>query len=202
MGWLLRGFFGTYYQAPPLSTVQGPLLEFAVTEGLGFIPLKGERDQENQVGLTIPLRGWSFDVNNFRMRAHDFFDHNSIGDSNVFFPLSIDGRADLGNRGHRSLAAHFRRGDVSLAYSYQHAEAEGAVAGGLTDFQPPEDGYFLLDHDQTAHAACELRRRAAVADIGVRRIVLRLGFRGRRDRDSASSRHTTFNLSLGKIAER
>ena len=54
LNWVLRGFWGEYYQAPPLSTVSGPLLDFAVSQGLGFIPLRGERDQEHQFGLTIP----------------------------------------------------------------------------------------------------------------------------------------------------
>ena len=91
LNWVLRGFWGEYYQAPPLSTVSGPLLDYAVSQGLGFIPLRGERDQEHQFGLTIPLRGWSFDVNNYHQRARNYFDHNAIGNSNVFFPLTIDG---------------------------------------------------------------------------------------------------------------
>src|SRR5258708_36267129 len=89
--WVLRGFYGRYYQAPPLSTVSGPLADFAVTQGLGIIPLKGERDEENQVGLTIPLARWSVDLNNFRQRARHYFDHNAIGNSNVFLPLTLAG---------------------------------------------------------------------------------------------------------------
>ena len=53
LNWVLRGFWGEYYQAPPLSTVSGPLLDYAVSQGLGFIPLRGERDQEHQFGLAI-----------------------------------------------------------------------------------------------------------------------------------------------------
>ena len=49
----------------------GPLLDFAVSQGLGFIPLRGERDQEHQFGLTIPLRGWAFDVNDYHQRAQE-----------------------------------------------------------------------------------------------------------------------------------
>ena len=49
--WTLRGFWGTYYQAPPLSTASGPLLAYAVQQGLGFIPLRGERDQETSIRL-------------------------------------------------------------------------------------------------------------------------------------------------------
>jgi hypothetical protein len=65
--------------------------DYAVSQGLGFIPLRGERDQEHQFGLTIPLRGWSLDVNNYHQRARNYFDHNAIGNSNIFFPLTIDG---------------------------------------------------------------------------------------------------------------
>jgi outer membrane receptor for ferrienterochelin and colicin len=41
LNWVLRAFWGEYYQAPPLSTVSGPLLDYAVSQGLGFIPLRG-----------------------------------------------------------------------------------------------------------------------------------------------------------------
>jgi hypothetical protein len=30
----------------------------------------------------------------------------------------------------------------------QFVEGAGAVTGGLTDFTPPDQGFFLLDHDQ------------------------------------------------------
>jgi outer membrane receptor for ferrienterochelin and colicin len=154
LNWVLHGFFGTYYQPPPLSTVQGPLLDYAVAQGLGFIPLRGERDQENQVGLAIPLRGWTFDANSFRIRARNYFDHNAIGNSNVFFPLSIAGARIWGTEVTLRSPRILRRGTVAIAYSYQHAEGEGAVTGGLTDFSPPKNGYFFLDHDQrhTLHA--------------------------------------------------
>ncbi len=156
--WVLRGFWGEYYQAPPLSTVTGPLLGFAVSEGLGFIPLRGERDQEHQFGLTIPLRGWAFEVNDYHQRARNYFDHNAIGDSNVFFPLTVAGARLYGWEATVRSPRIARRGEVDLAYAYAHAEGAGAVSGGLTDFSPPASGYFLLDHDQrqTLHAGFNL----------------------------------------------
>jgi outer membrane receptor protein involved in Fe transport len=154
LSWIVRGYYGRYYQAPPLSTVSGPLLDYAVTQGLGFVPLHGERDQEWQAGLAIPIRRWTFDLNNFHLRAVNYFDHNSIGNSNVFFPLSIAG-ARISGWELTARAPRIRnRADFSLAYSHQLAEGEGSITGGLTDFQPPASGYFLLDHDQrgTLHA--------------------------------------------------
>jgi outer membrane receptor for ferrienterochelin and colicin len=204
LNWVLRAFWGEYYQAPPLSTVSGPLLDYAITQGLGFIPLRGERDQEHQFGLTIPLRGWSFDVNNYHQRAHNYFDHNAIGNSNVFFPLTVDqARLYCWEFTFRSPQL-FHIGEVYLAYAYAHAEGAGAVSGGLTDFSPPNSGYFLLDHDQrhTFHTGFNLnlpRKITAGANI-----YYGSGFTdGSLDYPGHLQGHTTLDLSLGKsITER
>ena len=148
LNWVLRGFYGRYYQAPPLLTVNGPLLEQAAQQGFGFLPLRGERDEQHEFGLTIPLAGWVFDVSNFRTGARNFFDHDVLGNSNIFFPLTID-RARI--RGWEATANSPRiagRAQFHAAYSHQYAEGAGAVTGGLTDFTPPDQGYFFLDHDQ------------------------------------------------------
>jgi outer membrane receptor for ferrienterochelin and colicin len=203
LNWVLRGFVGTYYQAPPLSTIQGPLLDFAVTQGLGFIPLRGERDQENQAGITIPLRGWSFDMNSFRMRARNYFDHNAIGNSNVFLPLSIASARIWGTEVSVRSPRILQRGEVAITYSYQHAEGRGPITGGLTDFSPPTNAYFFLDHDQrhTLHATFNvaLPRRAWAAGG----LYYGSGFtNGQSDIPAHLEPHTTFDLSLGKtIAE-
>ena len=154
LNWVLRGFWGKYYQAPPLSTVTGPLLDYAVSQGLGFIPLRGERDEEHQFGLTIPVKGWSLDVNDYHQRAQNYFDHNAIGNSNVFFPLTVANARLYGWEVTARSPRLLHRGEVYFTYAYAHAEGAGAISGGLTDFSPPDSGYFLLDHDQrqTLHA--------------------------------------------------
>jgi outer membrane receptor protein involved in Fe transport len=146
--WVARAFWGRYYQAPPLLTVSGPLLEQCDSTSCGFLPLHGERDEQREFGLTIPLAGWTFDVTNFRTAAKNFFDHDVLGNSNIFFPLTID-RARI--RGWEATANSPRiagRAQFHLAYSHQYAEGAGAVTGGLTNFSPPPEGYFFLDHDQ------------------------------------------------------
>ena len=148
LNWTLHGFYGRYYQAPPLSTVSGPLLELALSQGFGFLPLHGERDEEYLLGLTVPLRGWTLDSGYFHTAVTNFFDHEVLGNSNIFFPLTIE-RARI-----RGLEVTLRsprlwgRGQVSVAYSHQYAQGAGVVTGGLTDFSAPEEGYFFLDHDQ------------------------------------------------------
>ncbi|HUX68559.1 MAG TPA: TonB-dependent receptor [Terriglobales bacterium] len=145
--WVLRGNYGRYYQPPPLVTASGPLLQFVTGQNLGFIPLRGERDQEWQVGLTLPLRGWALDGDYFHNRARNFFDHNNIGNSDLFFPLTIAAARVYGFEATLRSPRLWNRGQVHLAYSNQIAEGAGAVSGGLTDFSPPQ-GWFLLDHDQ------------------------------------------------------
>ncbi|HKR32016.1 MAG TPA: TonB-dependent receptor [Terriglobales bacterium] len=148
LNWVLRANYSRYYQAPPLSTLSGPLLEFATSQDLGFLPLKGERDEQHEFGLTIPVHGWISDFSYFRTGARNFFDHDVIGNSNIFFPLTID---HVRIRGFEStlrsphLAGRF---DFHLAYSHQSIEGTGGVTGGLTDFSPPPEAFFYLDHDQ------------------------------------------------------
>jgi outer membrane receptor protein involved in Fe transport len=92
-----------------------------------------------------------------------------------------------------------KRAQASIAYSYQHAEGQGAVTGGLTDFSPPETGYFLLDHDQrnTLHANVS-------ATLPGRVLFSLSAYYGSGFTDGSSStgahlpQHTTFDVSLGK----
>jgi hypothetical protein len=197
INWLLRGFWGKYYQAPPLTTLSGPLLQFAQANDLGFVPLHGERDEEYQVGLTIPIEGWTVDVDHFRTQARNFFDHNNIGNSNAFLPLTIDGALIRGNE----LAIRSPRiwdiGQFHLAYSNQTADGFGAINGGLTDFSPPA-GSFALDHDQrnTANAGFDLNLpRGAFASMSV---YYGSGFANGDVGPSHLPGHAEINLSAGK----
>jgi outer membrane receptor protein involved in Fe transport len=147
LNWVLHGFYGRYYQEPPLSTVSGPLLEFVTQSGFSILPLHGERDEEHQFGITIPFKKWWFDVEYYRTRAKNFLDHSAIGTSNIFFPVTIE-RArirgiDVSLTSPR-LGGRFR---FSLIYAHMRVEGQGGITGGLTDFSFSPD-YFFLDHDQ------------------------------------------------------
>ena len=146
--WVLRGAYSRYYQAPPLDTISNDIFA-AVDPESGFLPLRGERDEQHEIGLTIPVRGWTFDFDHFRTGAHNFFDHDAIGNSNLFIPLTIDSVRVLGYEATvRSPKMFNKKVDFHLAYSHQSVEGSGAVTGGLTEFAPPEEGFFFLDHDQ------------------------------------------------------
>ena len=139
--WVLRGFYGRYYQAPPLVTVNNPALAQL------FLALPGERDEQREFGLAIPFQGWTFDVSNFRTGARNFFDHDALGNSNVFFPLTL---AHARIRGWEATANSLKiasRAQLHLAYSHQYAEWSGAVTGGLIGGDSC-DTLCFLDHDQ------------------------------------------------------
>ncbi len=146
--WVLRGAYSRYYQAPPLDSLTGPILDQAASQGFGFLPLRGERDEQHEVGLTIPVRGWTVDLSHFRTGAHNFFDHDALGNSNIFVPLTIDSVRILGYEATLRSPKLFKRADLHLAYSHQSVEGSGGITGGFTDFSVPDAGFFFLDHDQ------------------------------------------------------
>jgi outer membrane receptor protein involved in Fe transport len=148
LNWVLRGFYGHFYQAPPLVTISGPLLAFTTNvEQLGFIPLHGERDEEHQFGVTIPVKGWTVDADTFRTRATNFFDHNNFNNSDIFLPVTLQGALIQGWEFTLRTPRLFTRGQLYVTYSNQVALAFGNINGGLTDFSFG-DGFGYLDHDQ------------------------------------------------------
>jgi hypothetical protein len=198
--WTFRAFYGHYYQAPPLVTASGPLLQLANANSLAFIPLNGERDEEHQFGVTIPYHGWVVDADTFRTNAHNFFDHDVIGESNLFFPLTI-GRAAIDGwevtlRSPR--IAH--RAQIHLAYSNQVANAGGAITGGLTDFSVLDFG--PLDHDQrntlNVGGTIAVPWRTIVSTNVYYGSGLTNAFPGQPFSGAYLPQHTTFDLSLAK----
>lgn len=146
--WTFRAFYGHYYQAPPLETVSGPaLISFTQGQGLGYVSLPGERDEEHQFGVAIPFRGWVLDADNFRTNVANFLDHNNIGDSSIFFPITVSQAVIRAWELTLRSPTIARRGRIHLAYSNQIAEGSGTITGGLTDFTVfPQ--LSPLDHDQ------------------------------------------------------
>jgi outer membrane receptor for ferrienterochelin and colicin len=146
--WALRAFYGRYYQAPPLETASGPsLLNLAGSQGLTLVPLHGEFDEEYQFGVAAPIRGWVLDADHFRTNARNFLDHNNIGDSSIFFPLTVSAAEIRATEVTLRSPRFAHRGQVHLAYSHQTAEGNGTITGGLTDFTV-FSGLTPLDHDQ------------------------------------------------------
>jgi TonB-dependent receptor-like protein/carboxypeptidase family protein len=195
--WRLHGFYGRYYQAPPLLTVSGPVVGVAAQTGFGFLPLFGERDEQVEAGVLVPVRGWSLDVTGFRTHAHNFFDHDVLGNSNIFFPLTIAGARIYGaETALRSPRIRYL-GALHVNYSHQFAQGTGGVTGGLTDFSPVASGLFFLDHDQRDTVSSGLqtefpRRIWASAEVNYGS-----GFLNG-DGPFHLRPHTTFDLSLGK----
>ncbi len=146
LNWTLHGYYAYYYQPPPLDSLAGPALNFAVSQGFGFIPLQGERDIQHDIGLNIPVRGWSLDVDYFHTSARNFLDHDVIGDSGIFIPLTDLGAIISGTEVTLRSPRLFHMAQWRVAYSNQIAQGIGPITGGLLEDAPT--GNFLLDHDQ------------------------------------------------------
>ena len=147
LNWVLSAFWGKYFQAPPLDTLSGPLAAFASSNNTAFLPLHGERDQEREFGVTIPIDGWTIHADYFVNQAKNFFDHNAIGNTNIYLPLTDAGALIRARELTVRSPMLWHRVQVHIAYSNQTADAFGGITGGLTNFAPPA-GYYALDHDQ------------------------------------------------------
>jgi Carboxypeptidase regulatory-like domain/TonB dependent receptor/TonB-dependent Receptor Plug Domain len=156
LNWVFRGYYGYFYQAPPLVTATGALLGLANSQNFTFAPLHGERDIESQFGLTIPYRDWTLDADTYKTRATNWLDHNNIGESNLFWPITWDAARIEGWELTLRSPQIQHRGQFHLAYANQIAEATSPITGGLICPVPvtsacPLDippGYAPVDHDQ------------------------------------------------------
>jgi Carboxypeptidase regulatory-like domain/TonB dependent receptor-like, beta-barrel/TonB-dependent Receptor Plug Domain len=157
LNWVLRGFYGHFFQPAPILTVSSSVLNYAGSLGGGedtFTPLPSERDEEHQFGIEIPYRGWMLDVDTFKNRVNNFLDHSNLGESNMYFPIAVDGALVRGWEMtlHSPQLGHY--GQFYITYSNQIAEQRGNIIGGFTcsiaadpacDLGPD---YFPVDHDQ------------------------------------------------------
>jgi hypothetical protein len=154
LSWVLRGFYGHFYQPPPLTSISGPVLQYANGNNTSFVPLQGERDEEHQFGLQIPFRGWLLDADTFKTRANNFLDHSNVGESSIFIPVTVQGALIQGWEVTVHSPRLWRYGQVHLAYSNQLAQQRGPITGGLICYPPAspacavDEGYSALDHDQ------------------------------------------------------
>jgi TonB dependent receptor/Carboxypeptidase regulatory-like domain/TonB-dependent Receptor Plug Domain len=155
LNWVLRGFYGYYYQAPPVVTATGPLADLATSQNFAFAPLHGERDREWQYGVMIPYHGWTLDADTYQTFAHNWLDHNNIGESNIFWPITWDYALIQGWELTLRSPNLWHHGRFHLAYANQIAQATSPITGGL--ICPPGNqlcplnippGLSPVDHDQ------------------------------------------------------
>jgi hypothetical protein len=211
LNWVFRGFYGRFYQPPPLLTANGPVVQYANANNTGFAPLHGERDEEHQFGVQIPYKGWLLDADTFKTRINNFLDHSNIGDSSIYFPVTVDGalvRAwELTLRSPRL----WRFGQAHLAYSNQIAEQRGNITGGLicTPVGDPACdagfSYTPVDHDQRNTLNIGFNATLPWRATASTNVYYGSGFSNGTQGEDGSPyqgdylpQHTTFDLSLGK----
>jgi hypothetical protein len=157
LNWVLRGFYGHFFQPAPILTVSSAVLNYANSLGGGentFTPIPSERDEEHQFGIEIPYRGWMLNIDTFKNRVNNFLDHSNLGESNMYFPIAVDGALVRS----WELTLHspelWQRGQFYVTYSNQIAQQRGNIIGGFTCSDPSDPAcdlgpqYISLDHDQ------------------------------------------------------
>ena len=153
INWVFRGFYGVFYQPPPLLTATGPVIDLASSQSLAFAPLRGERDHEYQFGVAIPFHGWVLDTDTFQTSARNWLDHSNIGESNLFWPVTWDRALIQGWETTLRSPRLWNRAQAHVAYSNQIAQAAAPFTGGLICPPAavgcePDPGLSPVDHDQ------------------------------------------------------
>jgi hypothetical protein len=208
LNWVFRGFWGEFYQAPPLLTATGPVLDLASSQDLAFAPLRGERDKEWQFGVMIPFHGWVLEEDNFQTSARNWLDHSNIGESNLFWPLTWNAALIQGWETTLRSPRLWHRGQAHLAYSNQIAKAEGPFTGGLICPIPipagceQAGGYQPVDHDQRNTLNMGFNATLPWHVFAATNVYYGSGFtNGMPDTQYPGNylpQHTTFDISLGK----
>ncbi len=210
INWVFHAFYGDFYQAPPLLTATGPLLNLATSQTLTFAPLRGERDHEYQFGVSIPFRGWVLEEDSFQTRASNWLDHNNIGESNIFWPITWAGALIQGWETTLRSPRLWRRAQVHLAYSNQIAQATAPITGGVVCPVPvtPDcpvaipPGYSPVDHDQRNTLNVGVNSSLPWQVFASTNVYYGSGFtNGMPDAEYPGNylpQHTTFDISLGK----
>ena len=206
--WVFRGFYGRFYQPPPLLTASGPIASYAQSQSTTFLPLHGERDEEHQFGVQIPYRGWLLDADTFKTRANNFLDHANLGESSLYYPVTIDGALIQGWELTLRSPQLWRFGRAHLAYSNQIAKQRGGITGGLvcypiaspdcsTDFD-----YTPVDHDQRNTLSVGYDARLPLRSFISSNVSYGSGFHnGSPDENYPGDylpQHTSWDLSIGK----
>ena len=157
LNWVLRGFYGHFFQPAPILTVSSAVLNYANSLGGGenaFTPIPSERDEEHQFGIEIPYRGWRLNVDTFKNRVNNFLDHSNLGESNMYFPIAVDGALIRAWEMTLHSPALWHYGQFYATYSNQIAEQRGNIIGGFTCSDPSDQAcalgpnYTPVDHDQ------------------------------------------------------
>jgi hypothetical protein len=223
LNWVFSGFYGYYYQAPPLSTAcqtggatsaSGCQLQtLANDQGFTFSPLHGERDIQWQYGVTIPFRSWTLNANNYETRAKNWLDHNNIGESNIFWPITWAYAQIQGWSLTLRSPDVFHFGQFHLAYANQIAQATSPITGGLVCPTPvtnacplsPDNlptGLSPVDHDQRNTLNVGFNARFPGKVTASTNVYYGSGFTnglpGVQYPGPYLPQHTTFDLSVGK----
>jgi hypothetical protein len=209
LNWVFRGFYGHFYQTPPLVTATGALTGLANSQNFAFAPLRGERDDEYQIGVTIPYRGWALDANTFQTSARNWLDHNNIGESNLFWPITWAAALIQGWELTLRSPRLWNRGQFHLAYANQIAQATSPITGGL--ICPPNNsdcpllippGLSPVDHDQRNTLNVGFNANLPWQSFASTNVYYGSGFtNGIPDTQYPGDYlppHTTFDISLGK----
>ena len=202
VNWIARGYYGSYFQAPPLYTVGGGIFSSSLigSSSFGYSTLKGERDISREFGLTIPFHGWVLDLDHFANNARNFLDHDMVGNSNILLPLTTPDARMRGAEATLRSPELLHSFSYHLAYSNMMAEYRGSPSGGLIETVPTYclTHYCYLDHDQRNTLSTGFEIKLPHDAFFSNNVLYGSGVvNGDGDNDDHTAPHTTADLAFG-----
>jgi hypothetical protein len=146
----------------------------------------------------------------FETRARNWLDHNNIGESNIFWPITWSGALIQGWETTLRSPRIWRRAQIHLAYSNQIAQATSPITGGVICPVPISPscpvaipaGYSPVDHDQRNTLNMGVNAVLPWQVFASTNVYYGSGFtNGSPDAQYPGDylpQHTTFDISLGK----
>jgi outer membrane receptor protein involved in Fe transport len=135
-------------------------------------------------------------VDRFHTSARNFLDHDVIGNSGIFIPLTDLGAVIRGTEVSVRSPRLLHTAQLRIAYSNQVVLGAAPITGGLLDFST-DSGYFLADHDQRNTLSAVLSLTLPGGMWATPTYQFGSGFLNG-DGPAHLPPHSTFDLSLGK----
>ncbi len=214
LNWVLRAFYGHYYQPPPLVTATGPLLDSPTVRILRSLRCKANGISNGRPVLSFPIAAGILRSTTIKRMRGIGWTITILENSNLFWPITwyaalIQGW-DLSLRS----PMLWHRAQFHLVYANQIAQATSPINGGLICPNPvtadcPLDippGYSPVDHDQRNTLNCGHQHQSSLAQPMLRAMCTTardssMVCTERRDSQYPGPylpSHTTVDLSLGK----
>ena len=136
LNWVFRGFYGHFYQPPPLTSISGPALAYANSNNTSFIAFTASATKSISSACRFPSAAGCSTPTPSRPAPTISSTTATLANPASSSPSPSQGALIQGWEPTLRSPLLWRFGQVHLAYSNQIAQQSGAITGGLICYDP------------------------------------------------------------------